>query len=84
MAFVGESRRNNSSPWEVVVCLRKREGKVLLPLLEKRLKYAEERMEYYQGFQEIGTITARQENVLVKWEEEVDILSSIITNIKAL
>ena len=84
MAFVGESRRNNTSPWEVVVCLRKGEGKVILPLLEKRLKYAEEKMEYYQGLHEVGTTTTRQENVLEKWEEEVDILGSIISNIKTL
>ena len=84
MAFVGESRRDNASPWEVVVCLRKREGNVLLPLLEKRLRYAEARMEYYQGLNEYGSITAQQDNVLCKWENEVEILGSIISNIKAL
>ena len=84
MAYIGESRNGYTSPWEHVICLRRGEGNLLLPTLASRLKHAEERLEYYQGLHEVGTITERQEQMLDRWQNEVDVIGSVISTIKAI
>ena len=84
MAYIGESRRDSSHPWEIVECLTKNEAATILPTLERRLKLASERVEYFEGIHEAGELNASQEIHLMKWQDEEEILQSIVNSINEL
>ena len=84
MAYLGESRKDMHSRWQFTLCLTAVECRLLLPIFEKRLKEAEKKFEKYNDIHQGGEATERQENLLLKYEEEMYAMESVVDNAKEL
>lgn len=84
MAYSGESRKNKISPWEVTLCLTPQDCKLLLPAFEKRLKEAEKKFEKYYDIHQGGEATEKQEDLLVKYEDEMETMRVVVHVAKEL
>lgn len=84
MAYSGESRKNNTSPWELTLCLTPQDCKLLLPAFEKRLKEAEKKFEKYYDIHQGGEATEKQEDLLVKYEDEMETMRVVVHVAKGL
>ena len=84
MAYSGESRKNNTSPWEMTLCLTPQDCKLRLPAFEKRLKEAEKKFEKYYDIHQGGEATERQEDLLMKYEEEKIAMECVVASAKEL
>lgn len=78
MAYSGESRKGFGSPWQFTLCLDDKDCKLLLPLMEKRLKQAEKMYEKYKDIHESGEATTQQDNLMTKFEEEMSTLQKVV------
>lgn len=84
MAYSGESRKNNTGPWEVTLCLTPQDCKMLLPAFEKRLKEAEKKFEKYYDIHQGGEATEKKEDLLVKYEDEMETMRVVVHIAKEL
>ena len=84
MSYLGESRENFGRPWMFTLCLTAEDCRLLLPTMEKRLKEAEKMYEKYKDIHDGGDATERQENLLLKFEEERDALLASVHQAKEL
>lgn len=84
MAYLGESRKDMNSQWLFTLCLTANDCKLLLPIFEKRLKEAEKKHEKYYDIHQGGEATERQEDLLLKYEEEMIALESVVTSAKEM
>lgn len=84
MAYLGESRKDMNSQWLFTLCLTADDCKLLLPFFEKRLKEAEKKFEKYNDIHQVGEATERQENLLMKYEEEMIAMEYVVVSAKEL
>lgn len=84
MAYLGESRKDMNSQWLFTLCLTAEECKLLLPLFENRLKEAGKKFEKYNDIHQSGEATERQQDLLMKYEEEMNALESVVASAKEL
>ena len=84
MSYLAESRENYDRPWKWTLCLNAEDCRLLLPVMENRLKEAEKKYEKYYDIQYGGEATSQQQNLLMKYEEERDALDKIVTHAKNL
>ena len=84
MAYTGESRKDMQSRWQFTLCLTADECKLLLPLFEKRLKEAEKKFEKYNDIHQGGEATERQEDLMMKYEEEMETMQQVVCAAKEL
>ena len=84
MAYLAESREDYGRPWKWTLCLNAEDCRLLLPVMEKRLKEAEKKYEKYYDIQYGGESTTHQQDLLMKYEEERDALDKIVTHAKNL
>ena len=79
MAFIGESRKNYTSPWKHYVCLDIYEVQLLMRSAIRLERECAKLMEKYKGILESGEATKRQENYLVVATEQWEVADSILT-----
>ena len=72
MAFIGETRENSDSPWQLCVCLDKKDCKMLVEAVGKVVARRLRSFEYYKGIMEAGEATAKQEDKYWEAEEAFD------------
>ena len=84
MAYLAESREDCNRPWKWTLCLNAYDCRLLLPTMEKRLKEAEKKYEKYYDIQYSGEATTQQQNLLMKYEEEMNAVDKIVTHAKNL
>ena len=84
MAYSALSRKENAGPWELTLCLTSEDCKLLLPAFEKRLKEAEKKFEKYNDIHQGGEATEKQEDLLVKYEDEMDTMRVVVHVAKEL
>ena len=84
MAYSGESRKNATSPWQLTLCLTSEDCKLLLPAFEKRLKEAEKKFEKYHDIHQGGEATEKQQDLMVKYEEEMETMRMVVKVAKEL
>ncbi len=79
MAFIGESRKDYTSPWKHYVCLDIYEVRLLMRSAIRLERECAKLMEKYKDILESGEATKRQENYLViatdNWESADSILN---------
>ena len=68
----------------MTLCLTPQDCKLLLPAFEKRLKEAEKKFEKYYDIHQGGEATDKQENLLVKYEDEMDTMRVVVHVAKEL
>lgn len=84
MSYIDNTRKDFGSPFEQTVCLTQGDCKVLLPLFKKVQKKLESKYEKYKDIQDGGESTTRQQNLLYKYENEMEQLDSLLSNINHL
>jgi len=77
MSYIDSTRRSYSSPYEITVCMTKEECKILLPFFQKAYKSVKSKYEKYNG----GEATEREENLLMKYSEQLERLESVLSSI---
>lgn len=84
MSYLDTTRKSSYSPYETTVCLTKNECKILLPYFQKAYKNVQMKFNVYQDIHEGGEATERQENLLAKYEEQLNSLENILSSINEL
>lgn len=68
----------------MTLCLTPQDCKLLLPAFEKRLKEAEKKFEKYYDIHQGGEATEKQEDLLVKYEDEMETMRVVVHVAKEL
>lgn len=84
MSYIDYTKRDIYSPTELTVCLTKGECKILLPFFQKAHKEIQAKYEKYKDIQESGESTERQQNLLFKYEDEMNKIESLLSSIDCL
>lgn len=84
MSYIDISRPGLDSNYETTVCIKKEEGKFLLPFFEKAYKEVSRKHEKYVDIHDFGEASEKQENFRLKYADQKESLESIIQNIKQL
>ncbi len=82
MAFIGESKENDTRPWSIYVCLDKEDCEVLSQIIGSLVARKLRSYEYYKGIHESGEATEKQVDKLMKAENELNAARSIEENIR--
>lgn len=81
MAFVGESRFDESSPWKLYVCLDLEDCMVLSQIIGSLVARKLRSYQYYKGIHESGDATEKQLDKLEQADEELTAAENIQENI---
>ena len=84
MAYSALSRKGDVGPYDLTLCLTSEDCKLLLPAFEKRLKEAEKKFEKYNDIHQGGEATEKQEDLLVKCEDEMETMRVVVHVAKEL
>lgn len=84
MAYSALSRKGDAGPYDLTLCLTSEDCKLLLPAFEKRLKEAEKKFEKYYDIHQGGESTDKQEDLLVKYEDEMETMRVVVHVAKQL
>ncbi len=83
MSYIGESRKRNNSPWEMVLCLDESDCKLLLKAAEKIAIRTQKNYEKWKDIHDGGEMTTRQETSFMKAEVAMECANALFSNIKA-
>lgn len=78
MAYLDNTRAHSGREYELTLCLTADEVKILLPHFEKALERSEKMYLKYKDIHEGGEATTVQENALMRYEDEVNALKSVV------
>lgn len=81
MSYIDNTRRSFTSPYEITVCMTKEECKILLPFFQKAYKNVKSKYEKYNDIHNGGEATEREENLLIKYSEQLERLESVLSSI---
>lgn len=81
MSHIDGTRKSYSSPYEITVCTTKEECKILLPFFQKAYKSVKSKYEKYNDIHNGGEATEREENLLMKYSEQLERLESVLSSI---
>ena len=81
MSHIDGTRKSYSSPYEITVCMTKEECKILLPFFQKAYKSVKSKYEKYNDIHNGGEATEREENLLMKYSEQLERLESVLSSI---
>jgi len=81
MSYIDNTRCSSNYAYEITVCITKEECKVLLPFLKHAHKKVKQKYDKYQDIHEGGDATERQENMRMKYIDELEGLDSILSAI---
>lgn len=84
MSYIDNTRRNLLSPVEMTVCMTKEECKTLLPFFRDAYKNIKRKHDRYEDIHQSGEATERQENLRMKYIDELEDLESIISEIETI
>ena len=80
MSHIDGTRKSYSSPYEITVCMTKEECKILLPFFQKAYKSVKSKYEKYNDIHNGGEATEREENLLMKYSEQLERLESVLSS----
>ena len=82
MSHIDGTRKSYSSPYEITVCMTKEECKILLPFFQKAYKSVKSKItKSIMIFTMEGRLTEREENLLMKYSEQLERLESVLSSI---
>lgn len=81
MSYIDNTRRSSNHAYEITVCITKEECKVLLPFFKNAHKKVKQKHDKYEDIHEGGEATERQENMRMKYIDELEGLESILSAI---
>ena len=84
MSYIDYTRRSSNSIYEMTVCITKEECKTLLPFFKSAYKKIKQKHDKYEDIHEGGEATEKQENLRMKYTEELGDLESIISEIEII
>lgn len=77
MAFLGEAKKDQGSPWKIYVCLNEQECELLMKSVGTLLGRCLRTLEYYKDIHEGGEATEKQVDKLVQAQEAFENVISI-------
>ena len=80
MSYIDSTRKSYSSPYEITVCMTKEECKILLPFFQKAYKSVKSKYEKYNDIHNGGEATEREENLLMKYSEQLERMESVLSS----
>lgn len=84
MSYIDNTRRSLKSAYEITVCITKGECKALLPFIARAYKEVKLKYDKYEDIHESGEATEKQENMRIKYTEELEDLQSILSDIHTI
>ncbi|RGO07467.1 hypothetical protein DXB29_19200 [Bacteroides sp. 3_1_33FAA] len=84
MSYIDYTRSSSNSAYEMTVCMTKKECKTLLPFFRTAYKNIRKKYDRYEDIHEGGEATEKQENLRMKYTEELGDLESIISEIEII
>lgn len=77
MAFIGESRESNKSPWDLYVCLDWEECEMIMDAVGKSVGRRLKSYCYYKDLVESGEATSKQQDKYIEAEENYETILSV-------
>lgn len=84
MSYLDCTRKSKEHAYETTVCLTREESKMLLPFFRNARKEVKKKYDKYEDIHEGGEATERQENLRIRYKEELDYLDSILEDIETI
>lgn len=84
MSYIDYTRRSPDHAHEITVCITKEECKVLLPFFKNAHKRVKQKHDKYEDIHEGGEATEKQENMRMRYIDELEDLESILSDIDAI
>lgn len=84
MSYIDYTRRSPDHAHEITVCITKEECKVLLPFFKNAHKRVKQKHDKYEDIHEGGEATEKQENMRMRYIDELEGLESILSDIDAI
>lgn len=84
MSYIDYTRRSSGYAHEMTVCITKEECKTLLPFFKDAHKKVKRKHDKYEDIHEGGEATERQENLRMKYIDEIGRLESILSDIETI
>jgi len=81
MSYIDNTRISSAYPYELTVCINKKECKIMLPFFMKAYKSVKSKYEKYNDIHDGGDATEREDNLLIKYSEQLESLESVISAI---
>jgi len=81
MSYIDNTRISSAYPYEPTVCINIKECKIMLPFFMKAYKSVKSKYEKYNDIHDGGDATEREDNLLIKYSEQMQSLESIISAI---
>lgn len=81
MSYIDYTRRSHNHAHETTVCITKEECKTLLPFLKSARKKVKQKHDKYEDIHESGEATEKQENMRMRYIDELEGLESILSDI---
>lgn len=84
MSYIDYTRRSSNSIYEMTVCITKEECKTLLPFFKSAYKKIKQKHDKYEDIHEGGEATEKQDNLRMKYTDELGYLESILSEIETI
>jgi hypothetical protein len=84
MSYLDYTRKDAGHAYETTMCITKEECKVLLPFFKNAHKKVKQKLDRYEDIHESGEATERQENLRMKYTDELGSLESILSDIEII
>lgn len=81
MSYIDYTRCSPNHAHETTVCITKEECKTLLPFFKNAYKKVKQKHAKYEDIHESGEATERQENLRMRYTDELEDLNSILSAI---
>ena len=81
MSYIDTTRQSRNHAYEITVCITKEECKLLLPFFKNAYKKVKQKHDKYEDIHEGGEATERQENMRMKYIDQLESIESILSNI---
>lgn len=84
MSYLDYTRKDASHAYETTVCITKEECKALFPFFKNTHKKIKQKFDRYEDIHNGGEATERQENLRMKYTDELGYLESIPSDIETI
>lgn len=81
MSYIDYTRRSPNHAHETTVCITEEECRILLPFFKNAHKKVKQKHDKYEDIHEGGEATEKQENMRMRYIDELNSLESILSAI---
>lgn len=84
MSYIDYTRMSSNYAYEMAVCITKEECKILFPFFKDAHTKIKRKHDKYEDIHEGGEATERQENLRMKYIDELEHLESVLSDIETI